>query len=178
MNNNEIPTPRTNSVEFQAMPGMMPPYNTVPSAFARTLERDIETVKTEWQIATGVYNPSEAADKLEDYAGIKAKLERELAQAQQREARLREAALRVVSGTPLPSGGRLVLEVYLEQLEHALTQSPGETMVPWSVVRPALEQFELCYDDATSYGKGDADEDYQAAINSLKAYAPKEKGQP
>jgi len=34
-------TPRTDAVEFQAHPGLMPPYNTVPSTFARTLEREL-----------------------------------------------------------------------------------------------------------------------------------------
>lgn len=34
-------TPRTDAIEFHAQPGMMPPYNTVPSNFARQLEREL-----------------------------------------------------------------------------------------------------------------------------------------
>ena len=33
-------TPETDGIEFLAQPGMMPPYNTVPSDFARRLERE------------------------------------------------------------------------------------------------------------------------------------------
>lgn len=35
------PTPRTDGIIFKAQPGMMPPYDTVPAAFARTLEREL-----------------------------------------------------------------------------------------------------------------------------------------
>lgn len=34
-------TPRTDGIEFLAQPGMMPPFSTVPSAFARELEREL-----------------------------------------------------------------------------------------------------------------------------------------
>jgi hypothetical protein len=37
---NERPTPETDGIEFHAMAGMMPPYNTVPADFARRLERE------------------------------------------------------------------------------------------------------------------------------------------
>ena len=33
-------TPETDGIEFKALPGMMPPYNTVPAEFARRLERE------------------------------------------------------------------------------------------------------------------------------------------
>jgi hypothetical protein len=34
------PTPETDGMTFLAQPGMMPPYNTVSSEFARKLERE------------------------------------------------------------------------------------------------------------------------------------------
>ena len=37
---NERPTPETDGLTFFAQPGMIPPYNTVPSEFARKLERE------------------------------------------------------------------------------------------------------------------------------------------
>lgn len=40
-------TPRTDGIEFVAQKGMMPPYNTVPSAFARTLERELAAANAE-----------------------------------------------------------------------------------------------------------------------------------
>lgn len=38
-------TPRTDAIEFKAQPGMMPPYNTVPSNFARTIERELNALR-------------------------------------------------------------------------------------------------------------------------------------
>jgi hypothetical protein len=37
---NDTPTPETDGMTFFAQPGMMPPYNTVSSEFARKLERE------------------------------------------------------------------------------------------------------------------------------------------
>ena len=37
-------TPRTDGLTFLAQSGMMPPYNTVPSAFAQQLERELAVV--------------------------------------------------------------------------------------------------------------------------------------
>jgi hypothetical protein len=34
-------TPRTDGIVFKAQPGMMPPYDTVPAEFSRTLEREL-----------------------------------------------------------------------------------------------------------------------------------------
>jgi hypothetical protein len=34
-------TPRTDSITFVSQPGMMPPYDTVPAAFARELEMEL-----------------------------------------------------------------------------------------------------------------------------------------
>ena len=37
-----LPTPRTDGITFKAQPGMMPPYDTVPAEFSRTLERELD----------------------------------------------------------------------------------------------------------------------------------------
>lgn len=37
----DTPTPETDGMTFFAQPGMMPPYNTVSSEFARKLEREL-----------------------------------------------------------------------------------------------------------------------------------------
>lgn len=45
-------TPRTDGLTFLAQPGMMPPYNTVPAAFSRKLERELTeiTEQRDWMI--------------------------------------------------------------------------------------------------------------------------------
>jgi hypothetical protein len=40
-----VETPRTDGIVFKAQPGMMPPYDTVPAEFSRTLERELIDLK-------------------------------------------------------------------------------------------------------------------------------------
>jgi hypothetical protein len=58
---NQRPTPETDGIEFHAMAGMMPPYNTVPADFARRLERERDEAREEledWRnAAKGAENP-------------------------------------------------------------------------------------------------------------------------
>jgi hypothetical protein len=49
MNNTpEIDTPETDGITFKATKDMMPPYDTVPSEFARRLERERDQFKKDY----------------------------------------------------------------------------------------------------------------------------------
>jgi len=159
MNKNEIPTPRTNVaiVKYCRARKLWPEFSNVVEV------EDME------------------------------QLERELAQAKQREARLREVAESYVI---IDEGVRVCgccggehgnhIGACLVTLIKALSQSPGETMVPKSYLDAAMRLLANSYTPRQSAGGvNDCKHGYSEGIacpkcdaELLQSYAPKEKGQP
>jgi hypothetical protein len=60
---NQRPTPETDGIEFHAMAGMMPPYNTVPADFARRLERERDEAREHLRHLHATIGPRMSADE-------------------------------------------------------------------------------------------------------------------
>jgi hypothetical protein len=156
----QTPTPRTDAAEFTIVAY---PHPTEPFGEVTIQQED----------GKGLVNSSFARQ-----------LERELAQAQQREASLRSWLNQIYNIAVSTDGGPLIMEgrrsmiVDIARREQALsTQSPGETMVPASKLAEICSILEggICACELFSIGNRPCP--HCKALIMLRQYAPK-KGQP
>lgn len=103
------------------------------------------------------------------------KLERELAQAQQQNERLKASIKGALGCGQVVGQSKKILNETLQ----TLSQSPGETMVPWSVVQEYMNALNPAIQQKFIIGTsvGDVIKRFEAAEYKLQSYAPK-KGQP